>query len=121
MFSRFQDFIDLARLRQRIFRFYSKLLRLRILLDPPRFKQTSSGNTNSPHPSNTSQYFFKYMFDLIGFAYVVTISGFQRCTNIPPSCFFRFYSKRSRLKIVLVPPKTSFDFGVPGAFRFFKP
>ena len=32
----------------------------------------------------------KIVFDLLGFTYVLTIWGFQRFINIPPSCFSVF-------------------------------
>ena len=67
---------------------------------------------------------FKIMLDLEGFTYVLTkiIYDYIRFTEIPPSCFFRFYAKQSRLNIVLDPPNSQSYFVAapppPGVHNF---
>ena len=72
-----------------------------------------------PNYSSKSPSCFKKMLDLMVLL-ILTISGFKRFIKIPAPCFFRFYSKRSRLKIVLDPPTNKFQCWFPGLSIVFK-
>ena len=108
-----------ARAGVSILRGNSKML---IFQDAPRFPKIDLPNSPKIPPSTinyprSTEVVFEINCDLLGFTYDLRSSTvIQDFLRFHPSCFYRFYLKRSRLKTALDPPKTISNYGYPTVF-----